>query len=753
MSGIGRSGHGKAVGMLIALSVGAGLLSASAVIPIIGVAGVATRDVATTFNNLPVSGLGQLPARSEILNSSGQIIAYYYPRNIYRIPVTYGQIAPVMRDAIISIEDSRFYQHGALDLRGTLRALATTLAGTEVQGGSDIAQQYVKNACILTAMSPAAAAACSAETVARKVRELRIAANIMRKMNKHQLLAAYLNAVYFENESYGIEVASRFYFSTPASRLTLPEAAMLAGLVQNPYAYDPLLHPQAAKIRRNEVLARMRQLGYISLAVARRAEATPLGLRVSSVPLQTGCISPAASKEAFFCQYVLAVMQHDKSYAKAWSALNTTGGLRIYTTLSAKDQAAADYAVNYVEPSHSNYYNPGHNADTEVIIQPGTGDIRALAINRKFGTGRGETTINYAVNTPYGGSAGVQTGSSSKIFTLVTALKQGLPFGYSLRVTSPTTVGPFFNCSGGYIPPYTVINAEGPQGPATWTIYTGTVASINAFYVTLEQRVGLCNVVKTAAQLGMTRADGNSLLRRDPKLPRGDDLAADNYPSFTLGTVYVSPMDMADAYATVDALGIYCKPTAITAITGPSGARYPVQSADCHRVLRKGIAEAANYVFQGVLGPGGTGYNRGIGIPAAAKTGTADGGFYAAFAGFTPLLTGYVSVFNPVDPTGQGAMVGTRSSYREVDGYLAQPGQMFGDNAPGATWQLTFLRLHLRPVPFRRPPYYPYFELPLTGPPPKTHSHSPGHSPTGAPTTPVVTPTPTPTMSASPSPT
>ena len=165
------------------------------------------------------------------------------------------------------------------------------------------------------------------------MRELRIAANIMRRMNKHQLLAAYLKAVYFENESYGIQVASRFYFSTSASRLTLPEAAMLAGLVQNPFAYDPVLHPGAAKTRRNEVLTRMWQLGYISRATDRRTAARPLGLHVSSVPLETGCISRSARKEAFFCQYVLSVLQRDPAYAKAWSALNSTGGLKIYTTL------------------------------------------------------------------------------------------------------------------------------------------------------------------------------------------------------------------------------------------------------------------------------------------------------------------------------------------------------------------------------------------------------------------------------------
>ncbi|HUJ05327.1 MAG TPA: transglycosylase domain-containing protein [Streptosporangiaceae bacterium] len=744
----------KTIATIGALAVAAGLLSAAGVMPIVGVVGVAIRNAATTFNTMPVAGLGQLPARSEMVDSSGHLIAYYYPRNIYRVPVTYRQIAPVMRDATVAIEDARFWDHGALDLRGTVRAIISTLSGSQVQGGSDIAQQFVKNACILTARTAQEAAACTEETVARKVRELRIAANVMREMTRPQLLAAYLDAIYFGNEAYGVQVAAQLYFSTSASRLSLAQAATLAGLVQDPAAYDPLAHPQAALARRDVVLHRMAQLGSVTRTQAALASREPLGLHVSAVPLQTGCTSPVARWAAFFCAYVLAVMRQNPAYAKAWAALNFAGGMTIDTTLSAADQRAADDAVNFVVPAMSGYYNPGENVDTEVMIQPGTGYVRAIAVDRTFGTGPGDTTVDYAVNTAYGGSAGVQAGSSAKVFTLVTALEQGLPFGYHLRVTSPTTVGPYYNCKGGYVPPFNVINAEGPQGPKTYTLYDGTVESINAFYATLEQRVGLCNVVRTAVSLGMTRADGTSLLRRDPRLPRSDDLSADNYPSFTLGSVYVSPMSMADAYATLAARGVYCQPVAITAITASDGERFGVPSSRCHQAVSPGVADAANYVLQGVLGPNGTGYNRGIGIPAAAKTGTANGGYYADFAGYTPRLAAYVSVFNPVAPTAAGAMVYPRADYREVDGSLAAPGQMFGDNAPGATWQMSFLRLHLPATPFAYPPAYPFFGLPLhyTPHPKKKHTPTPSPTPTPAPTpTPIPTPTPTltPTRSAS----
>ena len=747
----GRSGKFKTAALLAAIALGAGLLSGLAGIPFIAVTGVVARDAARTFNTLPVSRLGLLPARSALLDSRGHLIAYYYPHNIYRVPVSYDQIAPVMRDAIIAIEDERFYQHGALDLRGTIRALTTTLSGAGTQGGSDIAQQYVKNACILAAQTAREAAECSAVTVARKVTELRVAANVMRRMTRHQLLAAYLNAAYFYNQVYGVQVAAQFYFSVPARSLTLTQAATLAGLVQNPAAYDPVHHAQATVARRNVVLQEMARLHYITMARAISAQSQPLGLHISPLPVQTGCLSNLARRAAFFCDYVLSVLRTDPFYAKVWTALNDSGGMTISTTLGPREERAANRAVNFIEPQDSGYYNPGHNADTEVLIQPGTGYIRAIAINRVFGTGPGHTTVDYAVNTKYGASAGIQTGSSSKVFTLVTALKQGLPFGYHLKVTSPTTVGPYYNCHGGYVPPFKVINAEGPQGAQTYTIYNGTTASINAFYATLEQRVGLCKVVRTAASLGLTRADGTSLLRKDPHLPPSVNLAADNYPSFTLGSVYVSPLNMAAAYATLAARGIYCRPMAITAITGRDGQPNPVESPGCHRVISKSVADAANYVLQGVLGGGGTAFNRGIGIPAAAKTGTANGGFYAAFAGYTPRLAGYVSVFNPRSPTGWGAMIGSRANYREINGALAIPGQMFGDNAPGATWQMTFLRLHLRPEQFVSPPTYPYFTLPLIYKPPHKKKHTPTPAPTPT-TTPAPSPSPSPSASPSPAP-
>jgi membrane peptidoglycan carboxypeptidase len=691
------------LGRIVVMAGVAALLIAGAAVPVVGLAGVAARDVANTFDTLPVGTIGVPPSRSVIYSSDGNVITYLYPNHIYRIPVSYSQIAPVMRDAIVSIEDSSFFQQGALDPRGTLRALLHNSGGTGLQGASTLAQQYVKNVRVLQAQTPAEVQAATYPNLQRKIQQLRLAADVEHEMSPKQLLAAYLNVAFFDNSAYGIQVASEVYFSVPASQLTLPEAALLAGLVQSPTTYDPFTNPANALQRRAVVLVRMWQLHYISRATEQAALKSPLGLNRSYAPVASGCASPQASSSAFFCDYVQHVLEIN--YPSVWKELNTTGGLAIYTTLNTRDQLAADDAVNYVEPPYNSAANPGHNADTEVMIQPGTGDVRAIAVNRPYSTNADE--LDYAVNTEYGGGAGVQTGSSSKLFTLITALEQGKSFSYTIKIKAPATVGPFQNCQGQYVPAAPFNNAEGPSnGTQVWMLNQATVDSINLYFANLEMQVGLCNVVKTAVDMGMTRADGTSLLQRDPALGSAG-ISADNIPSFTLGAVYVSPMSMAAAYASVAARGWYCSPQAITKIQViTSGQQLPVQAAQCHRDMPQGVADAANYILRGVLTvPGATADNRGLpGRIAAAKTGTANGGFYAAFAGYTPTLAAYVSVFNPKDPTTGGAMIGSNSCYRDLYGEDC-PGQMFGDNAPGATWEYSFLRADLGPdIGFVTPP-------------------------------------------------
>jgi membrane peptidoglycan carboxypeptidase len=763
---LGKLGAGAQIAVM---SAAAGALVAALALPAVGTAGLAARNAATNFNKLATPELGQLPVRSEILDRYGHVLAYYYPRGIDRMPVSFTQISPVMRQAIVAIEDARFYSHGALDFRGTVRALVNNLEHKPVQGGSTLAQQYVKNVEILSSPNPQQAiVSATADTIGRKIRELRMAVRVEHTMTKNEILAGYLNVAYFGNQAYGVQVAARRYFNTSASRLTLPQAAMLAGLVENPAQYNPLFSRKNAITRRNTVLNRMAQLHDITRAEAIAAESQPLRLHLTAP--QSGCTSRSAQYAGYFCDYVLAVMRHDAAYKQVWARLNGAGGLKIVTTLDPMDQRAAQRAVNYEMPPPPSSINPGRNAISEVLIEPGTGHVRAIAIDRPYGTGRHQNTVNYAVGPQYDGSAqGVQIGSVGKVYVMVAALLQHVPFGYSKTVGFSANVGGYTNCAGqpvGNMLPdgqlgWKVHNDESEKG-GHYTLYTGTTASINVFYAYLEQKVGLCESVRAADRMGLTWPDGVSLLKRDPGLSRvesrqtGHRVAqapADNFPTFALGAMNVTPMSVAAADATLPARGIYCNPVAISRIQTMSGKKLPVESAGCHRVLPTEIADAANYILQGDLNGIGTAANDSIGRPAASKTGTADTYRAAFFVGYTPDLLGAVWVGNPTDPQNHPMRGYPGSCYRA--GCL---GFMYGSMAPGQTWQLTFLHAHLANPPLNFVPVPPTSDLFRLGNgivSPIRHHHGGGggnHHHHGGPS-PSPSPSPSPGPTSTPSPT
>ena len=712
LGGVFSSDHiskGRSVGRLVTMSAVGGVLAAAIALPAIGSLGIVVRNAANKFNSLSTKALGQVPQRSEILDSQGHLLAYIWNVNagyyykpgdvqsvnvsgIDRYPVSYSQISPVMRNAVVAIEDSRYYQHGALDFKGTIRALINNLEHKPVQGGSTIAQQYVKNVLILSASNPTAAQSATTNTLSRKIHELRLAIAAEHQMSRDQILAGYLNDAFFGNQAYGIQVAAETYFGKPAKKLNLAQSALLAGMVENPSLYDPIANPGTATQRRNTVLARMAQLGMISNATAVATEHKPLGLHVTQQ--QNGCTSASAQSAAFFCDYAVQAALRDAQLGKTpqdRANLLAKGGLKIYTTLNMQDENAANNAVNYTLPGHNRAINSGRLADAEALIQPGTGQIKAIAEDRGYGNGPGLTTIDYAATTPYDGGIGVQTGSSSKLFTLITALEQGIPFGFTMTVQNHATIIGDTSCNGQSVGPWQLVNAS-PADMGTYSLYTGTTSSINTFFAALERKVGLCNVVTTASHLGLTWGNGTSLFK-----PYGAQPPADELASFTLGSAAVAPISMADAYATVAARGVYCAPVALTKIVADTGKSLPVPSAGCHRVLPAVIADAVNYILQGVL-VNGTAAGRGIGRPAAGKTGTAgakgQGTPSAAFAGYTPTLTGYVWVGGPTHTV---YMSGPTACYRDIQAGFQCPGSMFGDNAPAATWYYTFTHAALGP--------------------------------------------------------
>ena len=291
---------------MVAVSAILGVVVAGLAIPFAGVLGIGTRNVANSMNDLPESlETKALSQRTRILAADGTTIATLYDEN--RVNVSLNQVSRVMREAIVSIEDYRFYQHGALDVKGTLRALVTNkAAGGVVQGGSSITQQMVKLTLLSQAKTEEERKAAIQDTFARKVRELRYAIAFEQEHSKDWILERYLNIAYFGDGVYGIQAAARHYFSKDARKLNLRESAMLAGLVKNPVGLDPTVYPDRALSRRNVVLDRMAQLNVISQKQARKTGKRDLGLKLT--PNRNGCMF---SKAPFFCDYVVDYLKRD----------------------------------------------------------------------------------------------------------------------------------------------------------------------------------------------------------------------------------------------------------------------------------------------------------------------------------------------------------------------------------------------------------------------------------------------------------
>ena len=658
----------------------AGGLVALLVLPTACAAGLGARDGAHWFQSEPADlNTSGVPQLSRILAADGSTLATFFYQN--RVDVPFDKIAPIARKAVLAIEDSRFYEHGALDSQGTLRALASNLgSGKVTQGGSGITQQYVKNLLLTQADNKDEAQAAKEISAARKIRELRIAVALEKKFSKDEILRRYLNIAYYGDGAYGIEAASRHYFNKPAAQLTLPEAATLAGVIRYPYAYDPTRHKDRAKERRDIVLARMAELGWISGPQQRAAAAEPLTLHLHETP--SGCV---VSKAPFFCDYVQREILTNPVFGdtpKARERLLKRGGLTIRTTLDWQSQKAAQSAVD----SHVPRKNSAHKAAAEAMVEPGTGEIKGMVVDRKLGSDRerGKTWINFAADADHGSSIGMQAGSTFKAFTLAAALENGLPFGTRLEAPRAFTPTGYRDCKGRNVsdPSHSLRNSADGEGGREFSLTTGTHHSVNTFFLALEREVGLCDTVKMAERLGMRQGNGKPL---------------EQFPSFTLGFNPVSPVRLAAAYAAFGARGRYCQPIAIKSITDAAGKKLKVPGAGCKQAMDKGTADAVNYVLKGVLTKG-TARGMGIGRPAAGKTGTVDNFSAAWFAGYTPDLAAAVWVGDP------------RGGYAHPMDGLCMDGEcygaVFGATIPAPIWQDSMSgALDGRPATdFREPP-------------------------------------------------
>jgi membrane peptidoglycan carboxypeptidase len=619
---------------IVVVAVVAGLIVAGLALPFVGSAGLAAKATVDGFTSLPADFEAQPQAqRSVMLDANGNKLAVFFDEN--RVYVPLNDIAPVMRQAIIAIEDARFYEHGAIDLQGTARALATNLqSGGVTQGGSTLTQQYVKNVLLSQADSKKEAREAIETSYARKLRELRLAMAAEEQFTKDQILERYLNIAYFGGGAYGIEAAAQRFFSVPAKKLTLGQAAMLAGLVQSPSRYDPELYPERAAARRNVVLAAMaNQTQVITPEGAQAAARKPL--RLNPKRTTNGCI---ASPAPFFCDYVYRELLDWKplgaSVDKRERAIRR-GGLVIRTTLEPREQTAAVESVRqYVAPTDS-------AVAAIAMVEPGTGRVTAMTNSQLYGKGPGRTFLNYSADFDRGGSSGFQNGSTMKVFVLASAIAQGIPL--NAAISSPasfTQTAAMKICQDGndfVSDPWEVGNYDGAGG--TYDLRTGTWRSVNTFFALLEQRTGICDPATLAQDLGVTTARGEDLLQ---------------VKSFVLGSNEVSPLALAEAYAAFAAGGTHCASVAITSLTTPNGTKLPVPKANCAQVMDEGVADAVTEVLAGVIdGPdsGRTGALMSLGRPAAGKTGTTDETKAIWFIGYTPQRAAAVAIANPLKPT------------------------------------------------------------------------------------------------------
>ena len=633
-----------------------GVLVAGLAIPFAGVVGVAAKDLSKGMVNLPDElEAKDLAQTTRIYDANGNLIASLYDQN--RINVGLRQISRKMVEAIVSIEDDRFYQHGALDIRGTIRAFVTNQASGSVQGGSSITQQMVKQTLLNQAETKAEAAAATDDTYARKIRELRYAIAFEKNYSKDWILERYLNIAYFGDGAYGVQSAARHFFSKNAKNLNYQQSATLAGLVKNPTGYDPTNSPERALNRRNVVLDRMARLNVISQEKADKLKERPLGLKVEASP--NGC---QQSRAPFFCDYAVNYLMKDPSLgetAKDRKRLLQSGGLTIKTTLDLDYQDGADAAVA------AHVYPKDQAIGGLAMVEPGTGYVRALAQSRPMGKDKasGETYLNYVVPRKYGDANGFQAGSTFKVFVLASAINQGIPL--SSQISAPESMnipdGEFETCDGPYAGDGKGWDVSNSTGSGTFDLYSGTQQSVNTFFAQLEEQTGMCEPIELAQKMGIT-------------IPQ-----AQQVPSWVLGVSDTDPVTMAGAYATFAARGIHCDNLPVTQILAADGSTVKNYDPDCEQVMPGVTADAVNDILRGVMEPGGFGQNIAVDKPSAGKTGTTNSNMSVWFVGYTPQLATAAMV---AGANSQGYWVSLNGQY--VGGSYI--GEAFGSTVAGPIW-------------------------------------------------------------------
>ena len=636
-----RTGRGALGGLLgfLALSAVVGVLVSVAATPVLAVGGLAASDTIGTFENLPgYVAIDSLSQKSNIYATQADgtpvLLASFYDQN--RVEVGIDAISPFVTDAAVSSEDPRFYDHAGIDLQGTVRAALSTVTGGSIQGGSSITQQYVKNVLVQKCETIADATAQSdcydkatETTPDRKLKEMRLAIGVEKKYSKEDILRQYLNIAGFGGTVYGIEAAANYYFNTTASAVTLPQAASLLAIVNNPVKFQ-LDRPasetngaangyQANRQRRDYILGTMLKHQKITPDEYAAAVAAPVEPVITEP--STGC--QTAGDNAFFCDYVIQKLRNDPAFGTdAASRLLTfrRGGYNVYTTLDLDVQAAAVTTLNREVPKIS---RQGDIGGVITSVQVGTGRVLAMTQSKDYSqdpavqaTGSNYTGINYNTDYSEGGSSGFQPGSTYKVFTLAEWLKEGHALNERVDSRRKVNWGTFQDsCLGpqNYDRQNWNPRNDANEAGASYSALESTIGSINTGFIGMAKRIDLCGIRQTAEAFGVHRANGNPLLQS---------------AATVIGTNEIAPLTMAVAFAGIANKGVTCSPVAIDRIIGPDGSTLSAPASSCTTSVEPGVAASMAYAMHQVMLRGTGRQSNAATLPAVpmiGKTGTTEG--------------------------------------------------------------------------------------------------------------------------------
>ncbi|WP_429518658.1 penicillin-binding protein [Rhodococcus sp. BE178] len=648
----------------------AGVLLAGLMFPLAGGFGFASNRAADAVNNVSAELVeGTVPAVSTMTDVAGNPIAWLYEQRRFEVPS--DQISNEMKLALVSIEDKRFADHHGVDWQGTLRAFMTNTTSGEVQqGASTIDQQYVKNYQLLVvARNDAERRAAIETTPARKIREIRMALTLDKKLTKDEILTRYLNLVPFGNGSFGVQDAAQTYFGVDAKDLNLTQAAMLAGMVQSSSALNPYTNEEGVLERRNTVLDTMIANIPDRATEIRAAKDTPLGVLPEPKALPRGCI--AAGDRGFFCDYAL---QYLAASGISREQINK-GGYTIKTTLdpAVQNSVRSALAAN-ADPKLDGIANVMN------VVQPGQDQHRVLAMgsSRDYGL---DTSAEQTVQPQPYTLVGHGAGSIFKIFTTAAAMEQGLGTNAVLDVPRRFEARGMGNGGAKGCPAatYCVENAS-PNYAAKLSVTDALAQSPNTAFVKLIESTGVTPTVDMAVRLGLRSYTAPS------SSGFGDESMAEmqksqNLGSFTLGPTWVNPLELANVAATLASHGKWCPPTPIDSITDREGKPVSITQDACEQVVAPGLADTLSVALSKDDQPGGTSFAAanaaGWKLPMSGKTGTTESHMSSGFLGFTNNLAGSVLVYGDSTTPGEICSAPLRP---------CGDGNLYGGTEPARTW-------------------------------------------------------------------